>query len=671
MRRGLRLRMQDLRSATYLPVDLPRQVAEAECTKDVRNLPARRAPLLCSAWPFASTAFVVAIAAHVFTGVVVLAWRPRSQDAAGGVAIPSSATCLRVSRHADYSTVDVMIGTPPVQMAALLRLDGIQRVNNTGRGLRLFTQDAVESSTVSCSVDGRCSDVAIVTDGRRGDHVALLVEFDYRHTSVEQQHFTTASRIPGAAGEFFMEEGYAYWLTPTHFCYDSATLSESRTCKDSVPVAIDAERRMTAQLQDIATNDILLTTPAASNDSSLCDGHNASEGASALVLFPEDALIETSWLSIADDGVYNTEPESVEVRRFLAEVGVTCAANLSAYQRDLTLYRLDCAPYDGCRDERSVPFRRVATSSLFLNLQTPGQYEMCVRKSPTLDGLPKLANSTRAFIASILRMMMITVAAAVVFVRSKKKTASSSWLFKNCVSISRRKGPMLSKEDEPENYMEDKWIGLIAVMCRVLVTTLRFGALAEDGQLRVCLLEFVSSALSLVHWTNRWYCLECDADEPTASKLGGSTAIVDSTAAVMLAFSQSPTLATSASDFDPTARMLVSLLTSIIVLTRCAFSAACCGTLWPTFWAEPCRRDYAVLLLVSAWVWCIQSAILAVTVCDLFVTPAAYSMSRATVGSESHLFVMRLALFFGVVCAGLPRLTSTARHILSSREHID
>lgn len=620
-------------------------------------------------WPTASLIFMLAIAVHVFSGAFALIWMPQSKGAAGGIAIAEDATCLRVTRHADYSTVDIMVGNPPTQLPALLRLDAVRHDDDLSRGLRLFAQDAVESTTVSCSVDGWCSDVLIVTDGLRSSHYARVFEFDYRHGSVEQHMYTTASRISGVAGEIFMREGYAYWMTSTHFCYSQN--SGASASADKVPVTLTSTGGLEANISDLKSNKVLGDSPAASDDAQECSHPLNSSTVDTVALFPEEALIETSWLSIADTGIYNTEPESVETRRVMAEIGVTCASNLTKYERDLTLYNLDCAPYGSCRSDRSIPFRRVATTSLFLSLETPGLYWMWVERDRTLDGLPKLANSTSAFVSSILKTLMITVAAAVVFVRSKKKTASSSWLFKNCVSISKSSGPVVSSNEPAETTSEDKWVGFVAVASRLTVAVLRFSALSDDNQTRVCVLELVAGALSLVHWFNRWYCLACDNEEPPVSKLGGSTAIVDSTAAVMLAFSESPTLAMSSSKFDPTARMLVSLLVSTIVLTRCAFSASCCGTLWPVFLAQPDRKDYVALLMLSGLLWCIQSGILAVTVCDLFVTPAAHSMSRAIVGGWMDLYIMRFTLFLGVVCAGLPRLMSTSRHILSRREHID
>lgn len=642
--------------------------AEAQ---ELQGAPRRTSCDVLPAAPLAVVMFVLAIAAHCLTGVLVLRFQPHSKGSAGGVDIPSNATCMRVTRHSDYATADVIVGSPPTQMHVLLRLDKVLEPNNTRRALRLFSQDAVESKTATCSVDDWCRDVVVLTDGDRYDSNAYTAEFDYRHGLVERSMGTTASRISGVVGELSLRKGYSYWLTSTHFCYGSAGTTNTST-EGRVGLELTDSGRMVVRQEDMRSNDVLASVPAASDQALKCMQHRPGHPGDVIV-FPEGALLESTWLSISDTGMYNSEPEVVETRRLIAEVGTTCASNLSEFDRDIVFYNLDCTPLGACRNEMSVPFRRAATSSLFFNLERDGNSWMSVKKDPTLNNLPKLANSTDAFLASLFRMAMITVAAAVVFVRSKRKTASSSWLFKNCVSIYCGNGPLTSKEEGQGrgSQAEDKWIGFVAFVSRILVVCLRFELLTQDHQTRVCIAELVGGLLSCLHWINRWYCLCEDDDEPAVSKLGGSTAIVDSTAAVMLAFSESPTLASSSSQFDPTARMLVALLVSIIVLTRCAFSAACCGTLWPVFRSNSGRMDYALVHMTTAAGWCVQSAILAILVCDLFVTPAAHSMSRAVVGDRTMLYILRVTLFLGIVCAGLPRLMSTTRHILSTHEHVD
>jgi hypothetical protein len=74
----------------------------------------------------------------------------------------------------------------------------------------------------------------------------------------------------------------------------------------------------------------------------------------------------------------------------------------------------------------------------------------------------------------------------------------------------------------------------------------------------------------------------------------------------------------------------------------------------------PDRQLYAGLLMYAAVSWVIQLSAVAVVLADLFVTPSAYSMSRAVPGD---VVPARVLLFLTIVTAGAPRLTQTARTI--------
>ena len=632
----------------YVPVALPPAAVRA------RSL---------TGWPRASFLFVLSICVNLLTAAACLWYPPQSRSHAAGVRIPTSATCLRVTRHADYTTVDSMVGAPAVETPLLLRLDQVVERDSSESTTRLFAQDAVKSTSVTCAPDGRCVDVFLVSDGGRNRLRRVYANFTYRHYAAESHQATTASRIESVGGEMRMRRGFAYWLTATHLCHDDASSEHSAPRRSYVH--IDSSGKVQATQASMRSNPVLGQSPVGTASASECTrSANVS-------LFPVAAAVETSWLSITDTSLYNAEPDAVNDRRHIAEVGTTCAENISGLSRSLVLYRLDCTAYNSCVDGASLPFRRVASSSVFIDLRNAGAEWMAVQLDHTLDGLPKLADSDAAFYASLLKMTMITLAASVVYVRSKRATASSSWLVRNCISISKDCGSIASSsEGHATNSMEDRVVGFTAFVARGIVAASRFDRLSYDGQTRVCVFELSATLLSAAHWALRYtrVGLKPDSDEPPVSKCGGSTAIVDSTAAVMMAFSEPPTTTAADGQFDPTARMLVSLLISTIVLSRCAFSAACCASLWPKLLRLHTHTAYAWVLRYSALAWCFQSAALAVNMCDLFVSPASYSMSRSL---EGNPLAFRTTVFFAVVCAGLPLLTATCRHILSDKEHVD
>lgn len=608
-------------------------------------------------WPLASVVFIACMWTHVLAGVVCLATPPQPRSTAGAVTIPTDAQCMRLTRHADYVTVDVVVGTPPVTMPLLLRLDRVEASN--GSATRVFNQDALESTTIECDADGHCTDVFLVANGERNALSRAVARFKYRQSAVERALYTTASRIHDVAGEITMRRGFAYWITSSHFCQSRQQLP----CPTPrVPVFVAADGSLSATEDAIRNNRIMSHSPRVQQSYAVnCPQPN-------IALFPSAASIESAWLSILDAALYDTHPETVAARRVLVELGTDCAANQTALQRDLRLYNLDCTPTSACVAYSNMPFRRVAASSLFFNFQAIGGDCVEIRTESTLKGLAKLGDTTEAFLASIVKMAMTTLAAAVVYVRSRRATASSSWLVLNCARVA--KGRASTPDAADSNTTEDRLVGLAAVAARIVVASSRFARLVSDGQGRACVAELVGAALSAVHWILRYtrVGLAEDKDEKPITKLGGSTAIVDSTSAVLLAFTEPPTLLSTPGEFNPTARLLTVLLMSGVVLSRCAFSAACCGSLLPRF-STPGRYDYAALLLYSMISWSLQAAVLGITVADLFARPMAYSMGRATTSSQFHLSVF---MFIAVVASGLPRLMVTVRHVAGeARDRVD
>lgn len=642
----------------YVPVELSNLTKHILPTGHPHKETAKGRPYDSSAWPLAAWLFVLACVGYVAVGLACAFFSPSPRTFAGNKEIPADATCLRVTRHADYITADLGVGTPTKQISLLLRMDKVLPQNSSEPSMRLFAQGTVESTTVSCGIDGQCHDIVVVqVDGPTGQQVRRVARFNYRHAAVEEAHYTTASRISGVGGEIALRQGMAYWITSTHVCYANAPFTDS---SDGMVRASVQGGTLVANRMALLSSSETRSSPAADDKytEACVDGNYTEE----VQLFPVGAGVEASWLSILDTALYNSEPESVDARRIIAELGTSCAANSESLSRDLVLYRLDCDPYNTCIETPNMPMRRVATSSVALNVDTNGEVGLWTDHDPTLSGLPRLANSTDAFVLSLVKLLMIVLAAAVVYVRAKKATASSSWLFKHCIE-SATDTNLDSQTDDSFSTSEDRLIGALAFTSRGLMVLYRVPSLYMDDQARVCISELAATALSIIHWTMRYFCVSSDG-EPPISMLGGSTAIIDSTSAVMMAFAEAPTLVVSIGKFDPTARLLTGILISLIVMSRCAFSASCCGVLWES----ETNRTYKGVLVYSGIMWVLQSVALSVVIVDLFVTPSSYSMSRNVVGS---LLPARVLLFFALVCAGLPHLMATLRHILSSKEHVD
>ena len=201
----------------YVPVELNNLTKRILPTGHPHKETSINNPYESGAWPLATWFFVLSFIGYVAVGMACAFFPPSPRMDAGGREIPPESTCLRVSRHADYITADLGVGTPTKQISLLLRLDSVLPRNSSEPAMRLFAKDTVESTTVSCSIDGQCQDVVVIQmDGPTGEPVRRVAKFNYRHASVEDAHYTTASQLSGVGGELALSQGMAYWITSTH-----------------------------------------------------------------------------------------------------------------------------------------------------------------------------------------------------------------------------------------------------------------------------------------------------------------------------------------------------------------------------------------------------------------------------------------------------------------------
>ncbi len=590
--------------------------------------------------PTGSILFVFTLFVYNISGFLCTLYPPQLQDSAADMKIPASATCVRSTRHADYVTVDVALGTPFRQFSLLLKLGSVLTETELEPAMILSSQQAVESETVYCDDAGLCNDVLITKNGTSGDQETAVVRFRYRSTASDEAYAL------GLDGELSLRAGRWYWLTSTQICFGESVALKNGTLQTTATVT---DNKLSSGLEELK--------PLFAHVPLFDEAYNSfrPSDASDIVLFPDSAAVESLFLSIRDPSLYNREPQSVELRRHIVELGLSWARNVQALEQDVVLYKLDCQGF--CKETSTLPFRRVATRSIAIHIGTDLQVTLWTKLDKTLYNLPKLADSTEAFVASLVKLLAIVVAASVVYVRAKRPTASSSWLLKHCLEQ--------RTNDSNEGGIEDMFIGAIAIAIRGFLIYFRAETLAEDNQLRSVGFEAAATILSFCHWLMRYDpCKAIQDDSSPLTRFGGSTSLVDASAAVLVAFAETPTIVTSVGRFDPTARLLTSLLINLIVVTRCAFSAACCGILLE----NERNRRYKSILWLSSCMWVFQGSALAVIIADLFATPSAYSMSRSLAGDAVYL---RTMLFLAMFCAGMPKLTATLRHVLSKDEHVD
>lgn len=599
--------------------------------------------------------FFFAMAAFMLSAILCLSSPEEPTVAFGGHEIPSTATCARVTRHTNYATVDLAVGSPAVVLNLLLRLDTVKDANATG--VRLFSNRVAESETVACE-GSVCRDVALVTVGGPAEgQTRVHFEFEYTNPTTESVSHSTASTM-GLVGEFSLLRGQDYFLTASHVCW--SPVQRVVTPRVGAGFAARAEEGLlVADASAIASATAFAGAPVAV----AADGTTCAAGVAQVSLFPGAASDEATWLGIASRRAYENSPDGVDERRTVVEVSEACASSGAAYERAHSLYTMDCASlFFDCAFGPSLPFRRAASTQLRVQLFDDGEAYVFAEHDGRLTTLPQM-EPEHTMVLAVVKLTLMVLAAAVTWVRSAKATASVSRLFLHCLRAAHC--PVLNDDTlQGTVVLEDQIIGLTAIGARFSVSVWRLFTLSEDGIWRAPVAQLVASGLSLLLWIMRYYVLDRHCETPL-TKLGGSTALVDATSAVLLAFAQSPLFVSSAGRFDPTARLLTSMLISTMTLQRCLFAVACCAALWAVASEESSRKsytahtfswEYAVCALVGLVSWLLQTASLGILLADVFVSPLAFSASRTYVGGQGEV---AMAMLTGLVAGGLPGLLRT------------
>lgn len=613
-----------------------------------------------------AVSFLVSVLVYMVVGFLCMLLPAQATDHFSQHRLAETSTCARVTRHTNFAAVELLVGSPVNLVSLLLRMDEVVGPNETA--MRLFSNRVAESDTVSCS-GTLCQDVALLhMRGPSSDQVRAVVTFEYQNPTTESLTYGTAVTID-LDGELRLKSGFDYSLTATHFCWTEAvgdlhSGAEPRpgALEGAVPAKI-VHGHLHADASGLEQTHSMRSTPAGrAQVDRLCDG-----GVGDVALFPGAAADEARWLGLTSNRAYETSPDGVDGRRTVVEVGTRCASNNSDYTRAYSLFQLDClSVYVSCEVNPSVPFRRVAMDQVRLAIPADGSNTAYVFTSPDerLRSLPKLDEGDSAMYIAIVKLGLMTLAAAVTWMRASKTTSAHDQLFLHCLKMVFA-APSQKKVDAFVVW-EDGAVGLVAMGARLAVSIWRAVTLAPDGHLRAPVAQLAATALSLVQWFMRYVVLG-QKDEAPLTKLGGSTALVDATCAVMMGFAQPPLFVNSISRFDPTARLLTALLITTMTLHRCLFAVACCGFLLSVGVRKPQHGDVvsatcAVLALVA---WLLQTASVAVLIADLFCLPLAHSMARSVDGGWVEI---SMAIFAATTAAGLPQLMQTVSYL--AVEHV-
>lgn len=619
---------------------------------------------------FSPAFFLMTFLGFLLAGVVLIALDASATTQFGEHEVPSHATCMRADRRAEFVFVELSVGSPVTTMQLLLRPDQVVQRSNASTNAKIFSSRVAESDTVTCE-DAVCSDVMLLQ--RKGPNSwfeRVVGRFEYV-TADRAGAVAPVALSLGADGELSLETSYNYFLTATHLCWAEVEGGGSAFAPDvdkavhatlqSVPDGDGTAMRAVADASHLHRGEFDDTPIARAGSVGACDDTLLQD----VQLFPHEAALTNQWLGLHSATALQSHKDGIKDRRAIVELGTACASNYTIYEKPYSLYQLDClSSLVPCETTPSVPFRRLAHASLRIATGALNEtMHVWSEDDPRLSSLPNLLDPTDAFALSIVKLLLMALVASVVWIRASKATSSPARLFTFCL-----RGAHCHAHDEPELHestiSEDALVGALAIAARMGLALYRLDGLTEDNNGRIAWIQIVASIVSFAMWLTRYFVLKRGCESPL-TKLGGSTALIDAPCSVLLAFTEPPLLVSSSGRFDPTARLLTSLLLVMTSTTRCLFAAACCGVLFGAAATEEASEfgfsaSYAPILFVSGIAWIVQAASVGALVADAFVNPLSFSMARTIDGERTTL---SFALFFALTAAALPALLKSIERL--------
>ena len=614
--------------------------------------------------------FGVTLAALVTTGLLALATAPQADTHFENLGRRvRGARCLKVARRADYAVVYLNLGAP-VQRLQLL-LDVERPVPPGGEQIKVLSERMHKSTSMSCEplapprpYELLCRDSVMVAVNGTTTQRLGNVQFTFQNDQAELGKGNVAALL-GLDGTFALTRGTTYWMTTTDLCYaphepDSAEAQES--------LAFSTDEATGALF--VRGDDLAGYPPTAATH--FADAQ-CNSSLARVRLFPSAAFEEQrGWLSLSDRTLYEYDGAILEKRRRVVELGAACAATQPELAHVLDIYNSDCGlALQPCQHEPALTFRRLATSRMRIDLDFAGNGTLRTEETDALKRVPSLVTHEESLNSALGRLLVLLLTAAVVFLRGSQNAASSRYLLNHTLNIMRCR-EQFAVEREPFRFpvrferlevATDAVVSFAALLARVIVLVVSYAPLIADDNVTTARLEIVGVCVSSLHLLLR-YMLHLDLNrEAPLTKLGGPMSVVDCTSAVLLLFSDAPLLSADSSKFSSVGRILISILTSLAVFTRCAFSAATVSAMAvsATNGARKELKTHKMVLNIAVLLWMMQAVVSAGNVALLFVRPAAVAVVRSSPGPTA---VFKYAIWIGLVAASLPTYTKTGLRAL-------
>jgi len=603
--------------------------------------------------------FLLSLVTILLVGVLSLAFAPAADiDFAG---MDDQATCLRVSRHADYTVVHVDVGSPLQRVKLLLDMETV--VEPGGNALTIVSSRLHKSLSMACTdldppqqYSQLCHDVALVAPNGSASHQRLIhTTFVFQNDQAAYAESQPAS-LAGLGGTFRLTKGQTYWLTTTNLCF--APVQPTITEYPLLLFDVDAFGKMYTQQTDLNVFDPELAFDARCNE--------ALAGV-PVRMFPAEAANEASvWLTLSGTFLYEYGSDVLEKRRKVVEAGEDCSSLIEELRHQRDIYHSDCGLGLGtCEVLPSVPFRRLATRRMRIDVPLDGKGTIVAEKAESLKDIKQPYPD--ALSSAVARLLVLLLTAAVVFVRGSQNATSSRWLLNNVIDALRCRHAY-SDDITPQNSISrydtmdvitDALISIAAWASRLFVLIYDASSFVEDGQAVAVGYQILGLACSALHFGLRYNQSLNKKREAPITTLGGPMSVIDVTSAVLMLFSEPPLLGSDGGRFAAIGRLLIGLLISLSVCTRICFSAAMVATMAISA-TNGNRKElvcHKTILSISAVLWLLQAVATSGSLALFFVNPAAIALARSQTGNTQPI---KYAIYLGLICTSLPTFTKVS-----------
>lgn len=569
--------------------------------------------------------------------------------------------CIGIERGQFNIVAQLTIGKLQRRLRLLVRTDKMMDCDKTP-SIVITKQDALMSSvTANCNSDSTCVDIINVRRGQQND--LMLVNYKFGVTALDDY----VSYNLGLDGEIYMCSSHKYLFDEQQMCWidevnadqTSITLTEyHETLNFKLEPIKDGQYLFTSTLCDVSKLTII-ELPEYCNGIPAADSTCPSDEDS-IVINPSTSLNARQYLGMTAASM--NDVSSAQTHLTFAASGSSCSSE-AGYWTFLTLClgSSSLSSASSCStDGATLPFMVFARKTLvfdFTHPKTNGHKvasisianNIALDVQPLIDDL-NINNEWTTATWPTIRLLIMILAAAVVYIRQEDSMEKNDRLFVSCIRLILHQTSMSNDSATKTNTkvsraieIEDQSqiLGFLAIMSRGVVIISLGSSWWNSGLMRVVIIQSIATSVSLIHWllTHSQY-----ADRYKRLALGGSSAIIDVSCAIILAYS-TPPIRADLDKFNTIARLLTCALIVITCPTRCFFSSACAGII------------YGVESVFIALFWAIQSISIANVMIDLFAVPASIDMMRSYTGTWT---AATFSIFGTLLSICGPRLTANA-----------